>query len=115
MTFANRLFDEIEVGDTADARRVCTDNDLYIFAHASGNLNPLNLPDRDGDGPLAEVLIVPNLEAGNMLAKELTFIAHAEAAGLVIGAMVPVMLTSRADGARGRGMDPTGSAGIVHR
>jgi phosphotransacetylase/acyl dehydratase len=50
----------------------------------------------------AEVLIVPNLESGNMLAKELTFIAHAEAAGLVVGAKVPVMLTSRADDARAR-------------
>ncbi len=45
----------------------------------------------------AEVLIVPNLEAGNMLAKELTFLAGAEAAGLVMGAQVPVILTSRAD------------------
>ncbi|MBD8892331.1 bifunctional enoyl-CoA hydratase/phosphate acetyltransferase [Roseibium litorale] len=50
----------------------------------------------------AEVLIVPNLESGNMLAKELTFIAHAEAAGLVVGAKVPVILTSRADDARSR-------------
>lgn len=50
----------------------------------------------------AEVLITPNLESGNMLAKELTFIAHAEAAGLVIGAKVPVMLTSRADNSRAR-------------
>ncbi|MEP3046699.1 MAG: bifunctional enoyl-CoA hydratase/phosphate acetyltransferase [Roseibium sp.] len=50
----------------------------------------------------AEVLIVPNLESGNMLAKELTFIAHAEAAGLVIGAKVPIMLTSRADYTRAR-------------
>ncbi|MEQ8376102.1 MAG: bifunctional enoyl-CoA hydratase/phosphate acetyltransferase, partial [Roseibium aggregatum] len=50
----------------------------------------------------AEVLIVPNLESGNMLAKELTFIAHAEAAGLVIGAKVPIMLTSRADDSRAR-------------
>ncbi|NBN64668.1 bifunctional enoyl-CoA hydratase/phosphate acetyltransferase [Microvirga tunisiensis] len=50
----------------------------------------------------AEVLIVPNLESGNMLAKELTFIAHAEAAGLVIGAKVPVMLTSRSDDDRAR-------------
>ncbi len=50
----------------------------------------------------ANVLIVPNLEAGNMLAKELTFVARAEAAGLVIGAKVPVMLTSRADNDRAR-------------
>ena len=50
----------------------------------------------------AQVLIVPNLEAGNMLAKELTFAARAEAAGLVVGAKVPIMLTSRADNARAR-------------
>jgi phosphotransacetylase/acyl dehydratase len=50
----------------------------------------------------ANVLIVPNLESGNMLAKELTFIARAEAAGLVLGALVPVMLTSRADNDRAR-------------
>ena len=50
----------------------------------------------------ANVLIVPNLEAGNMLAKELTFVARAEAAGLVVGALVPVMLTSRADNDRAR-------------
>ncbi|CCD99845.1 bifunctional enoyl-CoA hydratase/phosphate acetyltransferase [Bradyrhizobium sp. STM 3809] len=50
----------------------------------------------------ANVLIVPNLEAGNMLAKELTFVARAEAAGLVVGARVPVMLTSRADNDRAR-------------
>lgn len=45
----------------------------------------------------ADVLIAPNLEAGNMLAKELTFVARADAAGLVVGARVPIMLTSRAD------------------
>lgn len=50
----------------------------------------------------AEVLVVPNLEAGNMLAKELTFVARADAAGLVLGASVPVMLTSRADNERAR-------------
>jgi phosphotransacetylase/acyl dehydratase len=50
----------------------------------------------------ANVLIVPNLEAGNMLATELTFVARAEAAGLVVGARVPVMLTSRADNDRAR-------------
>lgn len=45
----------------------------------------------------AEVLVVPNMEAGNMLAKELTFMAHAEAGGIVVGAKVPIILTSRAD------------------
>ena len=45
----------------------------------------------------ADILIVPNLESGNMLSKELTFVANADAAGLVVGLKVPVMLTSRAD------------------
>jgi len=45
----------------------------------------------------ANVLIVPNLEAGNMLAKSLTFLAGATAAGIVLGARVPIILTSRAD------------------
>ena len=45
----------------------------------------------------ADILVVPNIEAGNMLAKQLTFLAGADAAGLVVGARVPIMLTSRAD------------------
>jgi len=45
----------------------------------------------------ANVLIVPDLEAGNMLAKSLTFLAGADAAGIVLGARVPIVLTSRAD------------------
>jgi len=45
----------------------------------------------------ANVLIVPDLESGNMLAKSLTFLAHAESAGIVLGAKVPIILTSRAD------------------
>ena len=50
----------------------------------------------------ANVLIVPDLEAGNMLAKSLSFLAGAEAAGVVLGARVPIVLTSRADSARSR-------------
>jgi phosphotransacetylase/acyl dehydratase len=45
----------------------------------------------------ADILVVPDLEAGNMLAKQLTFLAGAEAAGVVIGASLPIVLTSRAD------------------
>ena len=45
----------------------------------------------------ADVLIVPDLEAGNMLAKSLSFLANADAAGIVLGARVPIILTSRAD------------------
>jgi phosphate acetyltransferase len=45
----------------------------------------------------ANVLLVPDLEAGNMLAKSLSFLANADAAGIVLGARVPIVLTSRAD------------------
>jgi phosphate acetyltransferase len=45
---------------------------------------------------------VPTLEAGNMLVKELTFLANADAAGIVLGAKVPIILTSRADSVRAR-------------
>ena len=50
----------------------------------------------------AQILVVPDLEAGNMLAKNLTFLAEADAAGLVLGARVPIVLTSRADSVRSR-------------
>jgi phosphate acetyltransferase len=50
----------------------------------------------------ANVLIVPDLEAGNMLAKSLSFLASADAAGIVLGARVPIILTSRADSRRAR-------------
>ncbi|MEC7298964.1 MAG: bifunctional enoyl-CoA hydratase/phosphate acetyltransferase [Pseudomonadota bacterium] len=45
----------------------------------------------------ADILVVPGLDAGNMLAKQLTYISHAEAAGVVMGARVPIILNSRAD------------------
>jgi len=49
-----------------------------------------------------DILLVPDLESGNMLAKQLTFLAGAESAGLVLGARVPIILTSRADSVRSR-------------
>jgi phosphate acetyltransferase len=48
-------------------------------------------------GGRADILVVPDLEAGNMLAKSLSFMAEADAAGIVLGARVPIILTSRAD------------------
>jgi phosphotransacetylase len=50
----------------------------------------------------ADILVVPDLEAGNMLAKQLTFLAGADAAGIVLGGRVPIVLTSRADTVRTR-------------
>jgi phosphate acetyltransferase len=49
-----------------------------------------------------DILLAPDLEAGNMLAKQLSFLANADSAGLVLGARVPVVLTSRADSVRAR-------------
>lgn len=50
----------------------------------------------------ADIILVPDLEAGNMLAKQLTFMARAEGAGIVLGARVPIILASRADSLRTR-------------
>ena len=50
----------------------------------------------------ADILLVPDLEAGNILAKQLSFLAGADAAGVVVGARVPIILTSRADSERTR-------------
>ena len=57
----------------------------------------------------ADILLVPNIEAGNMLAKQLLYFAGADSAGVVLGARVPVVLTSRADNVRMR----IGSAAVV--
>jgi phosphate acetyltransferase len=56
-----------------------------------------------------DILLAPDLEAGNILAKQLTFLANADSAGLVLGARVPVVLTSRADSIRSR----TGSCAVA--
>ncbi len=50
----------------------------------------------------ADILVVPDIEAGNILAKQLTFFGNADAAGIVLGARVPIILTSRADNLRAR-------------
>jgi phosphate acetyltransferase len=49
-----------------------------------------------------DILLVPDLESGNMLAKQLSFLANADSAGLVLGARVPIILTSRADSVRSK-------------
>jgi phosphate butyryltransferase len=62
----NRTFNEISIGDTATIHRVCTANDLVIFAHASGNLNPLSLPhDKDRDGHSDPDTVAPSMWVGS--------------------------------------------------
>ena len=63
----------------------------------------------------ADILVVPDLEAGNMLAKNLTFLANADAAGIVLGARVPIILTSRADSVMTRMASCAVAALYAHR
>lgn len=62
----------------------------------------------------AQILVVPDLEAGNMLAKFLIFLAKADAAGIVLGARVPIVLTSRADSVRARMASCAGAVLSAH-
>ena len=59
-----------------------------------------------------DILVVPDLEAGNILAKQLSFLAKADSPGMVLGARVPVILTSRADSLRSR-IDSSAVATLV--
>lgn len=63
----------------------------------------------------ADILVVPDLESGNMLAKQLVYLAGADAAGIVLGARVPIMLTSRADGTLARLASCAVAINFVHR
>jgi len=63
----------------------------------------------------ADILVTPDLEAGNMLVKQLVYLAGAEAAGIVLGARVPIMLTSRADGILARTASCAVAQLFVHR
>jgi phosphate acetyltransferase len=63
----------------------------------------------------AQILVVPDLEAGNMLAKNLSFLSRADAAGIVLGARVPIILTSRADNVRTRMASGAVAMLLAHR
>lgn len=63
----------------------------------------------------ADILIVPDLEAGNMIAKQLIYLAGADSAGLVLGARIPIVLTSRSDGVMSRLASAAMAQLFVHR
>ena len=63
----NKTYDELEVGDEASIKRVCTGNDLYVFAHASGNLNPLHLPGAEAEGASDQEKIAPSMWVGALV------------------------------------------------
>jgi phosphate acetyltransferase len=102
-----------KIPSTLDAAALCkmADRDQITGAPLDGPLALDNAINRDaaaikhiksqvaGD---ADILLAPDLEAANILAKELSFLADADAAGIVLGARVPIILTSRADNVRTR-------------
>ncbi|MBK1634617.1 bifunctional enoyl-CoA hydratase/phosphate acetyltransferase [Rhodovulum adriaticum] len=63
----NRTFEEIAPGDTAEIVRVCTEDDFYVFATASGNHNPMHLARHDGDGDGRQEAIAPALWVGSLV------------------------------------------------
>ena len=67
MLLENRLFESLSIGDTAEAIRLCTADDLYIFAAATGNHNPLHLPGQDGDGDGQAEALVPSAFAASLI------------------------------------------------
>lgn len=97
-----------KVPSTIEAAALCKMADRHQITGAildgplalDNAINPEAARIKKIDSPVAgraNVLLVPDLEAGNMLAKSLTFLAGADAAGIVLGARVPIILTSRAD------------------
>ncbi|WP_107816074.1 bifunctional enoyl-CoA hydratase/phosphate acetyltransferase [Celeribacter persicus] len=69
--FENVPFDELEVGMEAENRRLCVADDLYVFAHASGNLNPLHLPKEDGDKDGKPEAVAPSFWVGSLISSVL--------------------------------------------
>jgi len=63
----NRTFDEIAVGDSAEIARICTVDDFYVFASASGNHNPLHLARHDGDGDGVEEAVAPAMWVASLI------------------------------------------------
>ncbi len=63
----NKTFDELEPGMRAELSRICTADDLYVFANVSGNHNPMHLPEYDGDGDGVREAVAPALWVGSLV------------------------------------------------
>lgn len=63
----NQIFDELVVGETAEQTHLCTGDDLLIFANASGNHNPIHIPDVDGDGDGAPDAVAPGMYVASLM------------------------------------------------
>ncbi|RMX07590.1 bifunctional enoyl-CoA hydratase/phosphate acetyltransferase [Corticibacter populi] len=71
MRLTNRTFDELQVGDSAELRRLLTLDDLYVFAAASGNYNPMHLPSEDVDGDGVPENVAPSMFVAALIASVL--------------------------------------------
>ena len=69
--FENVPFDQLEIGMEAMTKRLCVADDLYVFAHASGNLNPMHLPQEDGDKDGAPEAVAPSIWVGSLISSVL--------------------------------------------
>lgn len=67
MHLTNRIFSELQPGETAELRRLITPDDLYVFAAASGNYNPMHLPSLDGDGDGHAESVAPGMFVASMI------------------------------------------------
>ncbi|MEM1431030.1 MAG: bifunctional enoyl-CoA hydratase/phosphate acetyltransferase [Pseudomonadota bacterium] len=67
MRLVNRTFDELQTGDSAELHRLITLDDLYVFASASGNFNPMHLPKEDGDGDGAPESVAPGMFIASLI------------------------------------------------
>ncbi|NYH19877.1 bifunctional enoyl-CoA hydratase/phosphate acetyltransferase [Paraburkholderia bryophila] len=103
-----KMADRGQIGSAIIDGPLAFDNAISAQAAAIKHLNSPVAGD-------ADILLVPDLEAGNMLAKELTYLAKADAAGIVLGARVPIILTSRADNERARMASCAVAALYAHR
>ena len=65
-SITNKTWAQLRVGDSASIERVCADRDLFLFAHVSGNTNPLMLPGVEGEKP-AEAPIAPSMWVGSLV------------------------------------------------
>lgn len=66
-SIVNKTYDELTVGETASLKRVCTDDDFFVFATVSGNHNPMHLADYDGDGDGMAEAVAPSMWVGSLV------------------------------------------------
>lgn len=67
MHLTNKTFDEMEIGQTQELRRLITADDLYVFANVSGNYNPMHLPEWDGDGDGHAESVAPGMYIASLI------------------------------------------------